>query len=77
MHLLTGALLFGVLRRAIREHTIPEDWRAIADPLSIVVTTLWLLHPIQTEVINYIVQRSEGLAWLSALPVVEKAPRLC
>jgi protein O-mannosyl-transferase len=62
VHLLTGAMLFGVLRRAMRERTIPHDWRAAADPLAAVVCALWLLHPIQSEVINYIVQRSEALA---------------
>ncbi len=63
-HLCTGALLFGVLRRAMRERTVPEEWRASADPLAGVVCALWLLHPIQSEVINYIVQRTEGLASL-------------
>ncbi len=62
LHLLTGALLFAVVRRALRERTIPETWRAIADPLAGAACALWLLHPIQSEVINYIVQRSEALA---------------
>jgi len=62
VHLLTGALLFAFLRRAIRERPIPAEWSRIADPLAGVVTAVWLLHPIQSEVINYIVQRTEGLA---------------
>jgi tetratricopeptide (TPR) repeat protein len=62
LHLLTGALLFGVLRHAMRESSLPEEWRAVADPFAGIVCALWLLHPIQSEVINYIVQRSEGLA---------------
>ena len=60
--LLTGAMLFGVLRRALRERAIPADWRALADPLAGIVCALWLVHPIQTEVVNYIVQRTEALA---------------
>jgi hypothetical protein len=63
-HLCTGALLFGVIRRAMRERTIPADWRAIADPLAGIVAALWLLHPIQSEVLDYVVQRTEGLASL-------------
>ncbi len=63
-HLCTGALLFGLLRRAARERTIAADWRAIADPFALVVCVLWLLHPIQTEAINYVVQRTELLASL-------------
>ena len=64
IHLLTGALVFGVIRRAVRERAIPEDWHASADAIAGIVCALWLLHPIQSEVINYVVQRSEGLASL-------------
>lgn len=63
-HICTAALLFGVIRRAVREQTIPDDWRALADPIACVVCALWLLHPIQSEVLNYVVQRSEGLGSL-------------
>lgn len=63
-HLCTGALLFGLMRRAMRERSIPRDWRDIADPLAAVVCTIWLLHPIQTEAIDYVVQRTEILASL-------------
>ena len=63
-HLCTGALLFGLMRRTMREPPVPRDWRDIADPLSVVVCTIWLLHPIQTEAIDYIVQRTELLASL-------------
>ena len=64
LHLSTGMLLFAVVRRAMRERSIQEEWRGLADPVAGAVTALWLLHPIQSEVINYVVQRSEGLASL-------------
>jgi protein O-mannosyl-transferase len=64
VHLLTGALLFGVIRRAMREKTVGEEWRVAADGVAGAVCALWLLHPIQSEVINYIVQRSEAMASL-------------
>jgi Flp pilus assembly protein TadD len=63
-HLCTGALLFGVMRRAIREQSIPDDWKALADSIAGMVCALWLLHPIQSEVLNYVVQRTEALASL-------------
>lgn len=63
-HLCTAALLFGVLRRAIRERSVPDDWTPLADSIAGMVCALWLLHPIQSEVINYIVQRTEALASL-------------
>ena len=62
LHLCTGALLFGVLRRAIRERSVPDDWQSVADPSPASACALWLLHPIQSEVIDYIVQRLEALA---------------
>lgn len=65
LHLCTCALLFGVLRRTIRGRAISEDWRELADPLAGIVCALWLLHPIQSEAINYIVQRTELLASLA------------
>jgi tetratricopeptide (TPR) repeat protein len=75
IHLLTGALLFAVVRRAVREETIPESWRAIAGPIAGIVAALWLLHPIQSEVINYVVQRSESLASLFYLATLYSAQR--
>ena len=75
LHLLTGALLFAVLRRAMRESAIPADWRAVADPLAGVACALWLLHPIQSEVVNYIVQRSEALASLAYLAALYASQR--
>jgi protein O-mannosyl-transferase len=75
VHMLTGALLFGVLRRAMREKTIDESWRAIADPVAAFVCALWLLHPIQSEVVNYIVQRSESMASLCYLAVLYASQR--
>ena len=63
-HLCTGALLFGILRRAIRERSVPDDWKPLADSIAGMVCALWLLHPIQSEVINYVVQRTEALASL-------------
>jgi tetratricopeptide (TPR) repeat protein len=63
-HLGTAAFLFGIIRRAARAGTIPDEWRAVADPLAYAAAALWLLHPIQSEVVDYVVQRTEGLASL-------------
>jgi tetratricopeptide (TPR) repeat protein len=63
-HLMTGGLLFGVIRRAIRERTVADEWRARADVVAAAVCAVWLLHPIQTEAVDYVVQRTELLASL-------------
>ena len=75
LHLLTAALLFGVLRRAGRESTLPESWRTVADSIAGVVCALWVLHPLQSQVIDYIVQRSEGLASLFYLATLYSSQR--
>jgi tetratricopeptide (TPR) repeat protein len=59
LHLFCGLLLFGVIRRTARSANVPERWRDRADWLAAGATALWLLHPIQTEAVHYIVQRTE------------------
>ncbi len=59
LHLASGALLFGILRRTLRTERLAKQWSAHADPVAAIVTALWLLHPIQTEAVNYVVQRTE------------------
>jgi protein O-mannosyl-transferase len=61
LHLICGLLLFGVLRRTLRRQTFDAGWAAMADPASLVITGMWLLHPLQSEAILYVVQRTELL----------------
>lgn len=61
LHLLTGALLFGVVRRTLLTSRIVETWREHADGIALAVASLWLLHPIQAEAVNYLTQRTELL----------------
>ena len=61
LHLLAGALLFGVVRRTMQAPRLGERWRAIADPVATAVTAVWLLHPLQTEAVLYLTQRTELL----------------
>ncbi len=50
VHTLNGLLLFGLLRR-----TSGDDW------LALLASALWLAHPLQTESVMYVTQRSELL----------------
>jgi protein O-mannosyl-transferase len=59
LHLACAALLFGVLRRTVRSQRFDAHWAAIADPVSLLITGVWMLHPIQSEAILYVVQRTE------------------
>lgn len=53
IHLAAGLTLFGVVRR-----TLGEFWPALA------VALLWVLHPLQTESVTYVIQRAESLMGL-------------
>jgi tetratricopeptide (TPR) repeat protein len=61
IHLLAGLLLFGLIRRTAAIAETPEWWSLSPDTLAAVVTVLWLLHPLQTEAVDYVIQRTELL----------------
>lgn len=54
VHLGAGLLLFGLLRRTLREVGAPLA-------ISASVAALWILHPLQTQSVTYIIQRAEAL----------------
>jgi tetratricopeptide (TPR) repeat protein len=62
LHLLNAVLVYFVLARLSRRPQVPEAWRSHAEPLSFAVALLWALHPLQTEAVVYVTQRTELLA---------------
>jgi protein O-mannosyl-transferase len=63
IHLTAGLLLFGLVNRTLRRYPPAHNlwnsqWPAAA------VAALWVLHPIQTQAVTYIVQRAESLMGL-------------
>lgn len=70
LHLLCGALLFGVISRTLRSPPLVANWAKAADRVAGITTAIWLLHPIQSEAVNYVIQRTELLVsacWLATL----------
>lgn len=61
-HLGCGLLLFGIVRRTLRQRRLAESWQNDAAWIAATTTALWLLHPIQTEAVNYVIQRTELIA---------------
>lgn len=59
IHLLCGLLLFGIIRRTMRGSKFSKDWSQIADSVAGVVAMVWLVHPLNTEAVDYVVQRTE------------------
>jgi tetratricopeptide (TPR) repeat protein len=61
LHLCAGLLLFGIVRRTL---DLPAmRGRAHGSPASIACATalLWVLHPLNTDAVNYLTQRTELL----------------
>lgn len=65
IHLLAGMALFGTVRRTLAR-TRPD----LADFVGFSAALLWLVHPLQTEAVTYVVQRAESLMGLFYLATI-------
>ena len=66
-HILCAVLLFGWARHTLRLPALRGRYGAAADALAGVTAAVFLLHPLQTESVTYVVQRAEIFAALSLL----------
>ena len=71
IHLACGLVLFGIVRRNLEDE---KFWgRRFVDSgqwVAAFVAALWVAHPLNTEAVTYIVQRTESLAGLFYLLVI-------
>ena len=68
IHLLAALVLHGVVRRTLLRMEILENHPAgSATWLAAMVAVLWVVHPLDTQSVTYVVQRSESLASLFLL----------
>jgi protein O-mannosyl-transferase len=64
IHVLAALALFGVVRRTLLLPKLSTAFAAASTGLALTVALLWALHPLQTESVTYIVQRTESLVGL-------------
>ncbi|MDD5217808.1 MAG: tetratricopeptide repeat protein [Candidatus Omnitrophica bacterium] len=64
IHILSGITLFGVLRQTFLRSILCARWRDQATGLALASALLWTVHPLQTESVTYIIQRSESVTGL-------------
>jgi protein O-mannosyl-transferase len=64
IHVLAACTLFGVVRRTLVLPRLSRQCGALAMPLALIVALLWMIHPLQTESVDYIIQRTEALVGL-------------
>ena len=63
-HVLAGLTLLGVVRRTLSMPAVSENIRKKSLVLSMVVAVIWVVHPLNTDAVTYIIQRTELLAGL-------------
>lgn len=57
----TSLLLFAVVRRTLNALDAPAPIRRVSsDVFALAAASIWLVHPLQTEVVDYVVQRTES-----------------
>lgn len=64
IHLLAGITLFGIVRRTLLTERMKVIYGPAATLLGFACALLWLLHPIQTQAVTYIIQRCESMMGL-------------
>jgi hypothetical protein len=61
LHVLCGMLLFAVVRDTLGLPLLPSALASRALPLGFVVALFWMLHPLNSEVVTYVTQRTESM----------------
>lgn len=61
VHVVAGLALFGVVRRTLWLPRFGERFDRSASWLAFTIALFWMLHPLQTQAVTYIVQRIESM----------------
>ncbi|MFQ5428681.1 MAG: tetratricopeptide repeat protein [Phycisphaerae bacterium] len=67
IHLLAGLTLYGILRRTLRLGRFEHGLAAAADRVAFAASLLWLVHPLHTQSVTYVIQRAESMMGLCYL----------
>jgi protein O-mannosyl-transferase len=70
LHLLCTVMLFALAHRTLLLPRLPEWLRQIAPGLALAIALLWCVHPLNSEVVDYITQRSESMMALAYLVTI-------
>ncbi len=64
IHLAAALALFGVVRRTLESPRLPATVGVAAPWLALTIAIIWVVHPLQTAAVTYVVQRVESLMGL-------------
>jgi tetratricopeptide (TPR) repeat protein len=60
VHILCALVLFGIIRRTLGRSPLRERFGSAADGIAAACALIWMVHPLQTEAVNYVTQRTES-----------------
>ena len=75
IHVLAGLLLFGVVRRTLLSPALHSGFGDVATPLAFAIGVIWIVHPLNTQAVTFVVQRVESLMGLFYLATLYCAIR--
>ena len=75
IHILAALTLFGIVRRTLTSAPLRNRFGRAANALALVIAAIWVVHPLQTGSVTYIVQRVESLMGLFYLLTLDCAIR--
>jgi tetratricopeptide (TPR) repeat protein len=75
VHLLCGVVLFGCVRRTLEMPRVPERVRRWSTDIALASALIWTVRPLNSEVVDYITQRSESMMALFFLATVYAGAR--
>jgi Tfp pilus assembly protein PilF len=64
IHIACALLLFGLARRTLALPRLPPEVGRASSGLAFVIALLWVVHPLTTDAVTYITQRTESLMGL-------------
>ncbi len=64
VHIAAALTLYGLLRRTLSRAPVRPSFGETAAPIGFAVALLWLVHPLQTQGVTYVIQRGESMMGL-------------
>jgi tetratricopeptide (TPR) repeat protein len=64
IHILAALVLYGIVRRTLLLEAMPEKFGRASWPLALACAAIWLVHPLNTGSVTYLIQRAESLMGL-------------
>ncbi|MEW6213307.1 MAG: glycosyltransferase family 39 protein, partial [Acidobacteriota bacterium] len=61
VHISSALALFGIVRQTLMSERLREQFGEKAMSLSLIVALVWMVHPLQTQAVTYVIQRCESL----------------